>query len=312
MKSNPNGDGRTLAHLPLDRIDPNPHQPRSHFDGEALADLAQSIRDYGVLQPIEVEAAPDGRYILHHGERRLRAARIARLATIPALIAPARGDREAAVLAIVENLHRADLNPVEEGIAYRRLLDAGLTRDAIARKTGRSSATISGRLMLLELDPELQELVVAGRLSCLPDLTRALLAIPDPAARVELGRRLASNGVSHKGSVAAAERLAQRLAEKAAGEALGEHPTPMLRHARVRRTPVVVTGPQVKAAADAMCGACSLRPESFPSPAWAAVEKKAAATCEKCQKHNGPAMPMVCRECPGVKLIQLLAQEATP
>jgi ParB family chromosome partitioning protein len=158
----PSADTPEIA---IDRIARNPHQPRNRFDDDETAELAASIALHGVLQPIVVRAAPDGGYELIAGERRLRAARIAGLSHIPAVV------RETAVgesleLALVENVQRADLNAIEEATAYRELIDRfGLSHEEVARKVGKSRVAVSNALRLLDLVPETREAIAAGRIS---------------------------------------------------------------------------------------------------------------------------------------------------
>jgi ParB family chromosome partitioning protein len=173
--------------IPLDRIARNPAQPRDRFDEGALAELADSIAAHGVLQPIIVRAAPDGGYQLIAGERRLRAARMAGLAEIPAIVRDSDGTGPLE-LALVENLQRADLNAMEEASAYRELVDRfGLSHEEVARQVGKSRVTVSNALRLLELAPETREAIADGRISeghgralaalTVPELQRAALQI---------------------------------------------------------------------------------------------------------------------------------------
>src|SRR5690606_18478990 len=137
----------------------NPDQPRTVFDDVTLAELAESVKAHGVIQPVEVEALEDGRYRLHHGERRLRAARMAGLEASPAVVAGHRNDEELLVRGLLENLHREDLNPIDEAQVFRSLLEMGWTRTRIARETGRAQSIVSGRLAWLEMEPEIRKLV---------------------------------------------------------------------------------------------------------------------------------------------------------
>jgi ParB family transcriptional regulator, chromosome partitioning protein len=151
--------------IAIDRITRNPHQPRNRFDDDETAELAASIALHGVIQPIVVRAAADGGYELIAGERRLRAARIAGLSHIPAVV------RETAVgesleLALVENVQRADLNAIEEATAYRELIDRfGLSHEEVAHKVGKSRVAVSNALRLLDLAPETREAIADGRIS---------------------------------------------------------------------------------------------------------------------------------------------------
>lgn len=161
-RATPTSDTPEIA---IDRIARNPHQPRSRFDDDETAALAASIALHGVLQPIVVRASADGGYELIAGERRLRAARLAGLSHIPAVV------RETAIgesleLALVENVQRADLNSIEEATAYRELIDRfGLSHEEVARKVGKSRVAVSNALRLLDLAPETRDAIADGRIS---------------------------------------------------------------------------------------------------------------------------------------------------
>ncbi|QYG95303.1 ParB/RepB/Spo0J family partition protein [Iamia sp. SCSIO 61187] len=178
--------GPGLTELAVGDIDPNPHQPRSHFDEESLASLAASVRELGVLQPILVRPAGE-RYELIAGERRWRAARRAGLSRIPAVVRTI-DDSTSLEQAVVENLHRQDLNPLEEAGAYQQLIeDFGLTQDDVARKVGRSRSAVANILRLFQLPPSVQRMVRDGQLSA--GHARALLGSPDRAYQEALARR---------------------------------------------------------------------------------------------------------------------------
>jgi ParB family chromosome partitioning protein len=177
-------DGEGLRDVPLDLIRPNPRQPRRRFDEEGLAELAQSIGSRGVLQPIVLRPLAGGEYELLAGERRLRAARIAKLETIPALVREA-DDWERLDLALAENMARQDLNPVEEARACAMLVhDLGLTRGEVGRRVGRSRAAISNLMRLLELPEDALELIEGGELS--EGHGRAILLCKDHGRRRQL------------------------------------------------------------------------------------------------------------------------------
>ena len=153
------------AQVPIDAVRPNPHQPRNAFNGDELAELAASIATHGVLQPIVVRGTADGGYELVAGERRLRAARMAGMTQIPAVIRDSTSN-ELLELALVENVQRADLNPIEEASAYRELIDGfGLTHEIVAQRVGKSRVAISNALRLLDLAPETRAAIIDGRIS---------------------------------------------------------------------------------------------------------------------------------------------------
>ena len=181
-------DEARVLDLPLDRIERSPNQPRSDFDEALLGELAASIAVHGVLQPVIVRNLADGGYQLIAGERRLRAARIAGLETIPAVIRDATDGTDSLELALIENLQRADLNPIETALAYRELIDRfGLTHEAVARQVGKSRVAVSNSLWLLDLAPETRQAITDGRISeghgralaaiTIPELQRAALAV---------------------------------------------------------------------------------------------------------------------------------------
>jgi ParB family chromosome partitioning protein len=183
-----------LVHLPLEMIHANPRQPRKAFDSDAAAGLAASVRSQGLLQPLLVRPRKEGGYELIAGERRLRAASAARLATVPAVVREA-DDRESLVLGLVENVAREQLSPLEESRAYAVLLDEfGLALGEIADRVGRSKPSVSNRLRLLELPDEVLQMLSSGELS--EGHARAILALPDNEARRALARRAAKDGLS--------------------------------------------------------------------------------------------------------------------
>lgn len=185
--------GLTYAELDINAISPNPRQPRLVFDEEALAELVASIREIGLLQPIVVRPVGNG-YELVAGERRLRSCKIAGLTVIPAIIRETDDD---ALLrdALLENLHRANLNPLEEAAAYQQLLeDFGCTQEELATRIGRSRPQISNTLRLLKLPSDVQKRVAAGVLSA--GHARALLGLEDPAAMQKLADRIVKEGLS--------------------------------------------------------------------------------------------------------------------
>lgn len=187
--------GLTLRELPLDSIQPNPRQPRQVFDEDELAELAFSLREVGVLQPVVVRPVPeDEHFELVVGERRWRAAREAGLDSIPALVRETSDD---AMLrdALLENLHRAQLNPLEEAAAYSQLLEEfGCTQDELAERIGRSRPQISNTIRLLRLPAIVQLRVAAGVLSA--GHARALLALDDPLEQETLAQRVVAEGLS--------------------------------------------------------------------------------------------------------------------
>lgn len=190
------GDDLSVAELSVDAIDPNPEQPRRHFDEERLSELTESIRTHGILQPIVVERHGRGGFRLVAGERRLRAAREAGLRAVPALIRPAsESTRHSLELALVENLQRTDLSPLEEATAFSRLAGAfGLTHEAIALRIGRSRASVSNSIRLLGLPPSAQAHLAAGRLST--GHAKAILGLGEPGAMEKLADRVVTRSLT--------------------------------------------------------------------------------------------------------------------
>ncbi len=179
--------------LDIERIDPNPHQPREHFDGEHLKELAESIRQNGVLQPIVVRRV-ENRYELILGERRLRAAKLAGKTTIPAIVRDV-DDADSLRHALMENLQREDLNPMEEARGYQALKDGfGLTVGDIGEMIGKNRSTVANSLRLLNLPDVVKTLIVEGKLTA--GHARALLSIEGEAAQIEWARKIVSESLT--------------------------------------------------------------------------------------------------------------------
>jgi ParB family chromosome partitioning protein len=201
----------SLKEIALEEIAPNPRQPRTEFDDEALDALAASIRAVGVLQPVIVRPRGTGGFELVVGERRWRAARRAGLERIPAIVREA-DDAELLRDALIENLHREDLNPLEEAAAYRQLLDdIGLTHEELAERVGRSRAAITNSLRLLGLAPTVQSRIAAATLSAAHG--RALAGLADHENQERVAQRIVAQNLS----VRQAEDLVRRLVEGGAG-----------------------------------------------------------------------------------------------
>ncbi len=203
------GDG--FAHIPIDQINANPDQPRSRFDDEALVELANSIDELGVLQPVVVEEGQTG-FTLIAGERRWRAAKRAGLGTIPAVVRQKTGTHTL-VEALVENVQRMDLTPLEEARAYSQLLEEyGMSQKEIAERVGKSRPAISNSLRLLTLPPEVQQLVEDGEIS--GGHARALAGLEDQKYAVYLGEKAAADGWSVR-QIEDAVRIRREMGDKA-------------------------------------------------------------------------------------------------
>ncbi|MHA6797261.1 ParB/RepB/Spo0J family partition protein [Pseudonocardia bannensis] len=186
--------GAVYRELDVDAIEPNPQQPRTAFDDESLAELEHSIREFGLLQPIVVRTAGPGRYQLVMGERRWRAAQRAGLERLPAIVRQTGND---AMLrdALLENIHRVQLNPLEEAAAYEQLLaEFGVTQTELADRIGRSRPVVTNMIRLLKLPVSVQRRVAAGVLSA--GHARALLGLPDPGQQEELAAKIVAEGMS--------------------------------------------------------------------------------------------------------------------
>lgn len=205
-----------IQQIPLEQIIPNPEQPRRHFEPEALAGLAQSVKRK-LIQPIVVEEVQSGLYMLHDGERRWRAAKLAGLETIESVVRPSlngTGKQERLLDALIANVQRVDLNPIEEAQSLGSLRATGLTINQIADKTGMTYVTVSARLRLLDLDEEIQQLIACGHLPRDRRVADALLQIEEQGTRVKLAKRLARPGITIPTIINACERLNDRLAQE--------------------------------------------------------------------------------------------------
>lgn len=193
-RSAPIADGSYLTTVPVGLVQPNPRQPRQVFDEDDLAELAGSLQEVGVLQPIVVRDRGDGSFELIMGERRLRAAKLGALAEIPAIVR-ATDDTNLLRDALLENIHRAQLNPLEEAAAYQQLLDDfGCTHDELSARIKRSRPQISNTIRLLKLPAPVQRRVAAGVLSA--GHARALLGLTDAVAQEQLAQRIVAEGLS--------------------------------------------------------------------------------------------------------------------
>jgi ParB family transcriptional regulator, chromosome partitioning protein len=210
-----------LRHIPVELIEPNPHQPRRHIDDDSLVGLADSLRERGVLQPVLVRPLPGGTYELIAGERRWRAAGLAGFETVPAVVRP-HDDAESLELALIENMAREDLSPVEEARACALLVEElGLTREDVGRRVGRSRVAVSNLMRLLDLPDEVLELLDAGHLT--EGHGRALLTAPDHADRRRLARAAVQEGWTVRHTEARAREAGRRRPKRAASEPHPDH-----------------------------------------------------------------------------------------
>lgn len=187
-------DEVSISSLPVSEIEPNRDQPRKLFDAAALADLADSIREYGVLQPLVVRPMPDGSYQLVAGERRWRAARMAGLSQVPVVIKEL-SDSQTMELALIENLQREDLNPIEEAAGYQELMERfGMTQEQVSTRVGKSRPVVTNALRLLSLPAQVRELVEQGKLSA--GHARALLALGSEQEILSTAQEILKKGLS--------------------------------------------------------------------------------------------------------------------
>jgi len=208
-------DVEQLKEIDIDRILPNSQQPRKNFDEQGLEELANSIRQHGVIQPIVVRALEDGFFQLIAGERRWRASQRAGLTRVPAVVRQA-GEHDTLEIALIENLQRQDLNPLEEAQAYERLIvDFGMTQDEVARRVGKNRATVANMLRLLKLPAEVQQWLRDNKLSA--GHAKALLSLSEPDAILDAARRVIQGSLS----VRHAEMLVGRIVK---GEARNLEP----------------------------------------------------------------------------------------
>lgn len=226
--------GAHFAEIPLDAITPNPRQPREIFDEDALQELVTSIQEVGLLQPVVVRQVGPARYELIMGERRWRACREAGLEAIPAIVR-ATDDEKLLLDALLENLHRAQLNPIEEAAAYDQLLkDFNCTHDQLADRIGRSRPQVSNTLRLLKLSPTVQKRVAAGVLSA--GHARALLAVEDSEEQDRLAHRIVAEGLSVRSVEEIVTLMGSRpqKASRARGPRAGSVPSPALNELATR------------------------------------------------------------------------------
>ncbi len=211
----------TISDIEMEKIQPNPYQPRMDFDQQALEELKQSIAQKGLIQPITVRRVRDGVYQLISGERRIRAAREAGLSRIPAYIIEVKTNEEMLELALIENLQRVHLNPVEVAISYQRLMnECNFTQEEIAQRIGKDRSTVTNFLRLLKLPNEIQQSVRKGEVTM--GHARALINLPDQKTQMGVWRRIVRRGLS----VRAVEEIVRGLGTTGAGRRKAAEATP--------------------------------------------------------------------------------------
>lgn len=309
-----------VVEIPVGSIRPNPHQPRTAFDEETLRELADSIREHGVVQPLVVSTNghmdkgdsrkgdsrnlpyEDCPYVLIAGERRWRASQLAGLATVPCVVREHVDEATMALDAAIENLHRADLNVIEEARMYRHLMDLlKLTVNDVARKCGKHPTVVRNRLEWMKLEPEIQDLAARGKLPKDIRVVEALLSVPGEA-RVKLAARLAYDGVRIKTIVSACVRLVTHLRAQARDDHAVERAT------RGRSEPEAdrrVGWDAVREAARETCEQCeihaSVLKKQVAEPAWEMIVHASKETCRAC---NVKDVYQACEGCPTVELLR--------
>ena len=207
-------DIKDVSEMKLTLIEPNKNQPRKSFDKEKLEELSESIKNNGLIQPIIIKPKNNGRYLIVAGERRFRAAKKAGLSTVPVIIRDYT-DEQVAQIALIENLQREDLNPIEEAMGYKKLMDEFLlTQEMISEKIGKSRSAIANTLRLLSLDDDIKKLVEAGKLSS--GHARAVLSVEDKELRLLLANKIIEENLNVRQAEALAKTIAKEKPQKKA------------------------------------------------------------------------------------------------
>jgi ParB family chromosome partitioning protein len=287
---------KTFAELPLTAILPNPDQPRKHFSVADLESLADSIKEHGVLNPISVrgpyEEGSAMIYILIDGERRVRASKLAGKTTIPAYICENEAEdshQNNLELALIGNLQREDMNPVDEGGAYLRLHKTfHYTLARISRSTGKSMATINSRMKIMELEPEIQNCISNGSLPYEYQVIAAILSLPDDI-RIDVVTKLARRNVGAQTIKATITRITNNRG------------LPVDRKKRKASSPAASYSEAPKNHIFETLAARGVTPQ------WAVIEAAAKETCINCTLYEG-ASDQICRECPAVEMVKRIVK----
>ena len=215
--------GQTIHMIPVTQIVANRNQPRKTFVEEELRDLVESVRRHGILQPVLVRRKSEDRYELIAGERRFRAATMAQLPAVPAIVRKS-NDEESTILSLIENIQRSNLNPVEEAKAYRQLMDElGATQEAVAERVGRDRASVANICRVLSLSTEVQGMVASGRLTL--GHAKVILGIKNAGDQLNLAKRIVRDQLS--------VRQVEQLVKKPSGKARPRRPAGKSLHAEV-------------------------------------------------------------------------------
>jgi ParB family chromosome partitioning protein len=228
-QDNISGSPQAAFELPVDKLVPNPGQPRKDFDNTELQELADSIKTYGIIQPIIAANTGDGTYIIIAGERRTRAARLAGLDTVPVIIRDYT-DQKRLEVSLIENIQRSDLNPIEEAAAYKNLMDfSGLSQDELAVKVGKNRSTVANALRLLKLPVEMQKSIEQGKVSS--GHARTLLSLNNVRAREKLYSEILTEEIS--------VREAEKRASVLSVDKTGKDQTALKSKIKKRRPPEI-------------------------------------------------------------------------
>ncbi len=202
-----------LAHIPIEQISPNPYQPRKVFNESSIEELARSVREHGIVQPLVVTRTGDHRYRLIAGERRFRAAQRAGLRSVPAVVKELTKEGDALQIALIENIQREDLNPIEEAVAYHQLHEEfGLTQEEISKQVGKERSTVANCLRLLKLPDTVKKLLASGQLSM--GHARALLAVESTRKQEQLAERVVKRNLNVRQTEMLAAATSAKVGEK--------------------------------------------------------------------------------------------------
>lgn len=283
---------QTIQKIELTKIAPNPEQPRVDFDNEKLLSLANSIKETGLIQPIVVEDIGNDKYFIIDGERRFRAHKLLGLETITAVVVDKKEKEDRLIEAVIANLQREDLGPIEEARAYQRMRDElGMSVNQIAIKLGKNIVQVDNRLKWLDLDKEILDLVDAGKLHRDVRVADALKKIEDQETRIELAKKASASAASIERIVASAEKLVIMQEQQTAKK---DNTTPAIKYAIPNRVD------------ERRWGALQ---QIGQVPSWELVKKSADATCDMCALRD-TASQMICKECPAVVLISTMIRRA--
>jgi ParB family chromosome partitioning protein len=292
-----------MAQIPVTKIIRNPQQPRTEFNPDSLAELAQSIETTGLIQPIIVEDNGDGTYTLVGGERRLRAHQLLGREIIEANVRARsnHGGRELLVMGLVENVQREDMNPIDEAEAYQRLRDEfDMPWADISKKIGKGVSAMQQRALLTKLDPEIKELIRAGKFPAGSSVARALLDIPNPAARIDLVREAVRRDMTWKQILFSAKRMVEMIAAAQTQPKPEDKTSPAMCLAR-KKSHREFDNDEAPNGWNALAQIGTL-------PTWKALSTTTEATCSACSL-SAMASAVTCRDCPLVEMLARLVQQ---